>query len=227
MTPLLRKGHHFTGQSSWAILFYRINLLILMEKKEQTIQTYNKSAGAMAKKFNDIGVRTEDIKRGFSLVKKDNPKIIEIGCGNGREAKEILKYTNDYLGIDISGEFIKIAKRENPGGDFEVADVEDFSFPKNVDIVFSFASLLHSDKDNVKRVLDRAYESLNNEGIFYISLKYGNYSEKTVEDEFGIRTYYFYTPELIKELAGNRYKDVYTDRQDLRGEKWFTVVLKK
>lgn len=198
-----------------------------MEKKKQTIQTYNKSAGAMAKKFNDIGVRTEDIKRGFSFIRKDNPKIIEIGCGNGREAKEILRYTNNYLGIDISEEFIKIAKRENPKGDFRIANIENFSFPKKVDIIFSFASLLHSDRDNVRRVLDRAYESLNNKGIFYISLKYGNYSEKTIKDEFGIRTYYFYTPELIQELAGGRYKDVYMERQDLRGEKWFTIVLKK
>ena len=39
-----------------------------MDKKKQTIQTYNKSAEAMTEKFNDIGVRTEDVKRGFSFI---------------------------------------------------------------------------------------------------------------------------------------------------------------
>jgi len=198
-----------------------------MDKKEQTIQTYNKSAKALSKKFYDIGVRVKDIKKGFSFIEKDNPKVIEIGCGNGREAEEILKHTNNYLGIDISEELIKIAKKENPNGKFKIADVESFSFPQNIDIIFSFASLLHSDKDNVKRILDRVYKSLSRDGIFYISLKYGDYQEKTVKDEFGIRTYYFYTPELIKELAGDRYKTVYIDIQDLRDQKWFNIVLKK
>ncbi len=198
-----------------------------MDKKKQTIQTYNKSAEAMTEKFNDIGVRTEDVKRGFSFIKKDNPKVVEIGCGNGREAKEILKHTNDYLGIDISEELIKIARKENPDGKFKVVDLEDFNFSKNIDIIFSFASLLHSDKDNVKIILDRAYKSLNNQGIFYISLKYDDYQERIIEDEFGIRTYYFYTPELIKELAGLKYKTVHIDIQDLKGQKWFNIILKK
>ena len=181
----------------------------------------------MTEKFNDIGVRTEDVKRGFSFIKKDNPKVVEIGCGNGREAKEILKHTNDYLGIDISEELIKIARKENPDGKFKVVDLEDFNFSKNIDIIFSFASLLHSDKDNVKIILDRAYKSLNNQGIFYISLKYDDYQERIIEDEFGIRTYYFYTPELIKELAGLKYKTVHIDIQDLKGQKWFNIILKK
>ena len=198
-----------------------------MNKKEQTIQTYNKNGVALARKFDDIGVRVKDVKKGFSFIKKDNPKVVEIGCGNGREAREILKHTNSYLGIDISEELVKIAKRENLDGKFEVVDIENYIFPKGIDIIFSFASLLHSDKNNVKRILDKAYESLSRDGVFYISLKYSGYQEKTIEDEFGIRTYYFYTPELIKELAGDRYKTVYIDINNLKGQKWFTIVLQK
>jgi len=198
-----------------------------MNKKQQTVESYNKSAKALTNKFDDIGARVEDIKRGFSYINKKNPRVLEIGCGHGREAKEITRRTSDYLGIDISEKLIEIARKENPDSKFEVADIEDYVFPKNIDIIFAFASLLHSDKNKMKKILDLAREALNKEGIFYLSLKYGDYQELAKEDEFGIRTYYFYTPELVKELAGDKYKSIYEDIQDFKGQKWFTIILQK
>ena len=168
--------------------------------KKQTVETYNKNASALAKKFANLGPRIEDIHRGFSYISKDNPNVLEIGCGYGREAKEILKLTNRYLGIDISDEMIKMAKREVPNGNFVVADIENYIFPSNLDIIFSFASLLHPDKETLKLILEQAYEALSEGGIFYISLKLDKYHSETQDDEFGIRTYYYYTPEDIKEL---------------------------
>jgi len=198
-----------------------------MNRKTQTTESYNKNALAFAKKFNEIGTRVGDIKRAFSLIKKDDPKVVEIGCGNGRDAKEILKYTSNYLGVDISKELIKIAKKEISDGKFEVADFETFDFPENIDIIFAFSSLIHSNWDDTKKILDKLYKVLADKGIFYISLKYGNYREIMKEDELGIRTNYFYSPEEIEKLAGKRYKTIYKEIQDLRGQKLFKIVLKK
>ena len=198
-----------------------------MDKKVETINTYNATASAMAKKFNDVGARVEDIEKGFSFIDKSNPFVFEIGCGNGRDAKEILKHTNNYLGIDISKEMIKLARDYATEGRFEVADVENYEFPKNIDIIFSFASLLHSNRNSVQDVLTRASSTLNDGGVFYISLKYDNYHEGSKTDEFGTRTYYFYTPEDIKELAGNRYEVLFEDIKELRGQKWFIIGLRK
>lgn len=89
-----------------------------MDKKVQTIDTYNKSAQALARKFNDLGVRISDIEEVFNLLNKENSKVIEIGCGNGRDAEEIIKHTNDYLGLDISEELIKLAQEKVPQGNF-------------------------------------------------------------------------------------------------------------
>jgi len=55
----------------------------------------------------------------------------------------------------------------------------------------------------------------------------GEYREESKTDEFGTRTYYFYTPELIAELAGDNYRVVYEDVQELLGQMWFTVALRK
>jgi SAM-dependent methyltransferase len=198
-----------------------------MDKKTQTVQTYNKSAKELAKKFDDLGARVLDIEEGFSLVNKENPKVLEIGCGNGRDGQEILKRTNDYLGIDISEELIKLAKEKVPEGHFEVADTLSFNFPMGLDLVFAFASLIHITKEEFKEVSEKLYNCLNDNGIVRISLKYSDtYKEVTEESEFGIRTYYHYSQEDIKEIA-NGFKILKSEVLDKGRKTWLEVTLQK
>jgi predicted TPR repeat methyltransferase len=86
--------------------------------KSITIDTYNKTAKIHSDKFTKYGARIDDIERAFSCIKKSNPKVVEIGCGDGRDAEEIIKRTNDYLGIDLSEELIKIAQKKSSWGKF-------------------------------------------------------------------------------------------------------------
>ena len=200
-----------------------------MDKKLITQKTYDDSAEKMAEEFNSYGARVDDIDRGFSFVTKHNPFVLEVGCGNGRDAKEILRRTNSYTGIDNSSAMIKIAKRTAPQGRFIVIDAEDFEFlySEQIDIIFAFASLLHFDRDGLKTILSRAHEKMAQESIFYISLKCGNYREFLKEDEYGQRVFYYYTPEDIKKIAGNNYSVIYNKTFAVRGQDWFTIILKK
>lgn len=202
---------------------------VMTTKKQQMVETYNKSAREMAWKFDGIAARVEDIERLFGVLEKENPFILEIGCGSGRDAGEILKRTDRYLGIVISETFVSIARERVPRGRFEVADVEEFDFPEGIDAIVSFASLLHSDKESVADVFARAHEALVPGGIFYISLKEGEYSDEgmTRTDEFGTRTYFYYTSDMILELAGAGYESAYLNRYDLYRQYWFTIALKK
>lgn len=198
-----------------------------MDKKSQTIETYNRSAHALAGKFDHLGARVSDIEETFRLIKKSNPKVLEIGCGNGRDAEEILKRTNDYLGIDISEELIKLAKQKVPQGNFEVADIESFIFSNNLDIVFAFASLIHVDKESSALILEKIFNVLNAGGAVRISLKHSpEYKEVTKEDEFGIRTYYHYSEKDIAELTKN-FSIVKNEISELRGQKWIEILLQK
>lgn len=200
-------------------------------EKKQNIENYSKFAVFYSKKFSDLGakVREKDIDKAFSYVTKPNPKTVEIGCGNGRDAKEIMEHTNDYLGTDLSEGMLELAKQNAPGVNFQLADLEEYSFPSGVDVVFSFASLIHSDKSSLKKVLERVYKALDLGGVFLISLKYGDYHKETLDrDGVGMpRTYYFYTPEEIKELLPNGFEIVYEDIQDFNNQKWFTIILRK
>jgi SAM-dependent methyltransferase len=198
------------------------------EEKQQTIRTYNKTAKIHAQKFDEIGARIADIEKAFSYVKKSNPKTIELDCGNGRDAKEIIKHTNDYLGLDLSDEMVRLAKENVHEANFEVADLETYQFPDGADIIFAFASLLHSDRDSVKNVLKRAYKALNPGGIFFISSKHGRYHKETIDKEgHGPKTYYFYTPEEVESLSPLGFKIVYRYVHDFKGQKWFKLILQK
>lgn len=199
-----------------------------MDKKQENLETYNKNAIGMAKKFDNLPGYPEEIKKSFSYFSKENPKVLEVGCGSGRDAKEILKYTNDYLGIDFSKGLIEKAKKTVPEANFLVADLETFEFPKDLDIIFAFASLLHSNKENLKKFFDKAYESLSVGGIIFVSLKFEEeYAEKIKTDEFGKRTFYFYNIPLVKEIAGEKYKTLFEENLDLRGQKWISLMFQK
>jgi SAM-dependent methyltransferase len=200
-----------------------------VNKKEITTKTYNLGAEKLSKKFNEIGPRTKDIKRAFSFFNIKNPNTLEIGCGNGRDAKYILKYTNKYLGIDISKEMIKLSKKFLPKVKFLVADIENITLPNKLDIVFAFASLLHLNITSIKKLLNKLHEKINNNGIIYISVKYSDeYIEKIKIDEFGKRFFYYYGEEDFQKLAGKtKYKIIYTNRQNIKNVDWLTLILQK
>jgi SAM-dependent methyltransferase len=197
------------------------------DKKKQTKDTYNESASLFAANFENVGSRKDDIDKAFSYINKQNPFVFELGCGNGRDAKEILKLTNNYLGIDISEELVKLAQEKVPQAKFEVGDFEAYSYPDNADIIFAFASLLHADKESLRSILKKAYESLGPNGVFFISLKHGEYSEKRQEDKYGVRYFYYYTPELIKEFARDSFKCVWEELYELKGYPWTKIILQK
>jgi|SRR3989344_215463 len=198
-----------------------------MDKKTKTVDSYNKSALAIADKFDGQGARVEDIEEIFGLVKKLNPKVLEIGCGNGRDAAEIVKHTDDYLGIDISDGLIKLAREKVSEAKFEVADIEEFEFPQNLDIIIAFASLLHVNKENFKNILERAFKALGPGGIFYISIKYADsYKEVEKEDQFGVRTFYLYSESDMREIVGD-FKIIKMVEEEIRNQIWMEVILEK
>jgi SAM-dependent methyltransferase len=198
-----------------------------MDKKTETIETYNNSAQALAVKFDALGARTADIAETFRCMKKVDPLVLEIGCGNGRDAEEILKRSHNYLGVDVSRELIKLARERVPGGKFEVADIVNFNLPGTFDIVFAFASLIHLNKEEFSKVLNEVYAHLNHGGVVRISLKNNeSYKEVTRSDEFGQRTYYLYSESDVRELA-NQFSILKCEAVQLKDQKWLELLLMK
>lgn len=185
---------------------------------------YNEAAEKYRRKYDAIPARTNDVDAAFALVSKSNPKVAEVGCAYGREAKYILTKTNQYIGIDICDKYIEMAKNEVLGGKFEYVDVLDYRLESGVDIIFSFASLLHLSKEDLSRVLEKMNDALALGGVIFLSLKHRDkYYSEDVTDVVS-RTFYYYNLDTIKEILPPGLKVVHYQEQILK-EKWFTIIL--
>lgn len=102
----------------------------------------------------------DDIAREFSVSRvypwkelqvfiphmKDNFKILDLGCGNGRLLKSLEQSDRKfkYLGLDFSEQLIKEARENHPNARFVVADMADACFePETFDMIFMIASFHH------------------------------------------------------------------------------------
>jgi SAM-dependent methyltransferase len=199
-----------------------------MNWNAKTIQTYDTSAEALAEHFKDRGPRVHDIELALKLA--DAPRgarVIDIGCGDGRDAAEIIKRTAWYEGFDPSEGLLKLARRKLPQTSFVRADALSYNYPSNLDVVYAFASLLHVNQADLKKVFEKVSKALRKGGIFYISLKErAAYAEEVKKDKHGERMFYHYNVALIKELAGKEFSTVAEDHQTIGKTNWFTIALK-
>lgn len=195
-----------------------------------TTETYDNSADMFASYFSGIGARTEDIDAALALTKQDPATVraVEIGCGDGRDATEIVQRISYYEGFDPSIGLLKLARQKLPDTTFKQADALTYEYPKNIDLYFAFASLLHVNRDDLSTVFQKTDDSLRSGGIFYISLKERpEYTGELQEDQFGSRMFYYYNPGLIEEIAGTAFKKVLEDHQTIGTTDWFTIALQK
>lgn len=117
----------------------------------------------------------------FKIFKQNinGKKVVDIGCGVGRDARMFRKYGFDYLGIDASPKMIDVARKQVKAAKFRVMNFYRLNFPADsFDGFWAAASLLHVPKNRVAKVLQQIKRILKNKGVGFISLK-----QKTVIDE--------------------------------------------
>lgn len=199
------------------------------DTKAQTIATYNGSPEEFARRFDAVPARIDDIDETLACSEYEYPAVLEIGCGNGRDAEAIIQRTDEYLGIDASSGLIKIAQARIPRARFEVVDVEGFVFPSGIDVIFAFASLIHIDRFGLFYVFEKMHECLNEFGIVRISIKKSDsYQEVTTDDGVGPRTYYHYSERDIRDLAASPpFEIIKLETVVLRDQEWLEVIMRK
>ncbi len=141
------------------------------------------------------------------------PKVLDIGTGAGFDAKYLSDHNCEVISIDLSEEFLKIAKEIAPKVQFIKMDARGLNFEDNsFDGIWASASLLHLPKNEILSVLKKIYSILNDDGIFFIGMKKGE-GEKFVENSSkgvlknDIRYYSFFSKdELEKYLRERNFK---------------------
>lgn len=99
------------------------------------------------------------------ITAKEN--IVEIGCGTG----DFIPYSpcKQYLGLDISEEFVSIARQMFPQHQFAVGDAYDLSFEdRSVKSILSFSVLEHLNKLNDS--LEQVDRVLTDDGEFIFGI---------------------------------------------------------
>jgi len=76
---------------------------------------------------------------------KDNCRLLDVGCGNGRLIENLKNKKISYLGVDSSEELIKLAITNYPGYSFKVGDILKLTAitEQRFDLVISVAVLHH------------------------------------------------------------------------------------
>ena len=154
-------------------------------------------------------------------------RILDAGCGSGRDSKAFLKQGYSVVAFDASREMCKKAS-ELIGQEVWQIRFEEMSFDDEFDGVWACASLLHASEKIIYELLSKIYKALKNDGIFYASFKYGDGETKR-----GERTFIDFSEESIKVvlekvgfdiLESGITNDVRKGRED---EKRTNVIAKK
>lgn len=180
--------------------------------------------------YDSIVARDGDVILALTLA--GNPvdaRVLEIGCGLGREAEIITRLTPNYAGFEESKALIDKAMERAPRGVFSIDNPIDHDYGvEQYDVVFAFASLRYFNQDDMSTVLRKVRRALKIGGVFYVSLNHSHHYEEVIrQDRFGVRQIVYYNSEIIQRLAGEGFKRVHESSESIMGARWFEIALKR
>jgi SAM-dependent methyltransferase len=149
-----------------------------------------------SKDFHDrtINADVQDLYQKFLKHVSNQGRILDAGCGVGRDSKFFLSKGYEVLPFDGSLEMVKLTSTLL-GKDALHMLFQDIHFSNEFDAVWANASLLHVPYENLRKVLEGFHKALFPSGILYASFKYGTSMRRTEDriffdmDEISIEPY--------------------------------------
>lgn len=157
-----------------------------------TLEYYNLNA---EKFFKDtINVSMKQTYEKFLPRIKPRGKLLDLGCGSGRDTKAFSDLGYEVVAIDASEKMVELAAKHT-GLEVQLMHFKEIKWKNYFDGLWACASLLHLSKSELRSVGMLLYESLKKGGSFYFSFKYGelNYIKNG-------RFFQCYTEEKISEI---------------------------
>lgn len=174
----------------------------MIDYLNETIDLYNSLADSYAKQALDHGPVMQR-KLFASLITKGG-KILDVGCGSGRDSTFFSEEGFKVIGLDISEKLLEIARVAAPKAKFYSADMRHLSFEKEMfDGIWSCASIVHIKHKEIPDVLKGFYSMLKSGGVLYIHAKKGE-GESYIEEPSmpGKKRFYsFFTAPLLKKYC--------------------------
>ena len=193
--------------------------------KNKTLDYYDKNAdsfieGTIAVNFNSTQDRFINILSG--------KKVLDFGCGSGRDTKYFLEKGLDITAIDGSKEICARAS-EYTGIDVKQMLFQELDEIDTYDGIWACSSILHLQKKELTAVFRKMILALRLNGVIYTSFKNGDFE--------GYRNGRFFTDftleefeKLITDIEDIRIEDHWITedvRPERKEEKWLNLLLRK
>ena len=192
-----------------------------------TLDYYNKNSEEYFNSTLNVDM-TNTYKAFLKLVPKGG-KILDLGCGSGRDSMNFMKLGYEVTAVDGSKELAKKAS-VLLGKEVIVSTFEELKLKEKFHGIWACASLLHIKREDLKIVLNNLYNNLDDNGVFYMSFKYG---EKEYVDDKN-RYFNCFTDESIIGFINENTKfnilDLYITEDKLgrvNEVKWVNLICNK
>ena len=195
-------------------------------RTKDTLEYYNSKAKDFVSGTVDVAfTEIQDIFLEYIPV---GGRILDFGCGSGRDTKYFTSKGYDVDAIDGSEELCKIAS-EYTGIQVKQMLFEELDEVELYDGVWACASILHVAKKQLPDIIKKIAIATKKGGIVYTSFKYGEF-----EGVSSGRFFTYLTKESFEELLRNVPElaieklwisaDVRAERGE---ERWLNIVLRK
>lgn len=138
---------------------------------DKTLKYYDDNAEGFAGTTADLAF--SDIQDRFLKHLEPGALILDLGCGSGRDSRYFLSKGYAVEAVDGSEEMVRIA-RQVTGLPVKQMLFSELDETDRYDGIFACASLLHVPSEKLPDIIRRVIKALKNNGIFYVSFKYGD-----------------------------------------------------
>jgi len=124
-------------------------------------------------------------------------RIIDAGCGPGQWTDFLRGLGCDVEGVDLVPRFVDIARSRFPAVSYRVGELDDLGVPdRSVAGILSWYSIIHTDPDNVPRILDEFARCLCDGGGLVLGMCEGPQVEPF---DHRVTTAYFWSVEEMSQ----------------------------
>ncbi len=196
-----------------------------MTQPDPTLQYYNDNASAFSE--GTVDVAFSELQERFLAYLKPGARILDLGCGSGRDRKAFLARGFQVVAVDGSEELCRLASA-HIGQEVICATFQDYEPDGSFDGIWACASLLHLKYDEIAPVMARMAAHLAPGGCFYASFKYGDFE--------GLRNGRYFTDmtedrfaRILEQLPGLTLAEQFVteDVRPGRVEKWLNGWMRK
>ncbi|AUC05805.1 class I SAM-dependent methyltransferase [Acinetobacter lwoffii] len=137
----------------------------------KTIDYYNNHAEEFTASTFEVDM--ESLYQPFLAELPEGARILDVGCGPGRDTLAFKNKGYQVDAIDYSEELVKKATQLT-GIPVRLQSFYEIDADQAYDGIWACASLLHCERTRLKEVIGKLLSALKPNGMLYMSFKYGN-----------------------------------------------------